>query len=129
MVAHVGMGVRKVAKRIQFRRDFTIGVEEHQIQRVLPVLQERGRKFGMLVGVHFQLIDEHPSAHELVVDHLDDLVIGEQTCSQVSAAGSTALVIEGSPQDDCEHGLFLFGSDRQSLMPRNPMNLGERVER
>src|SRR5262245_46527600 len=98
--SHVRVGFRQVAERIQLRHEFAVGREEHQIERILPVLEERVGEIIAFAGILLEVVDQNPGAHKMIVNEAADAGFGEQTCSQVGPAGSTALVIEGPPENN-----------------------------
>ena len=53
-------------------------------------------------------IDQNPSADELAIDFLDHIGLGEQTCSQIGTARSTALIVQCTPQHYEVHQFILL---------------------
>jgi hypothetical protein len=51
-----------------------------------------------------RVVDNYCGADESLVEMMNHLRIGEQTCSQVRAAGSTTLVIGRPPGNESENG-------------------------
>ena len=87
----------EVTEGIQLGDERAVRRQEHQIQRILPILRERPGKrisvFGQPVGV----VNQDPRTDKRVVDSVNDVRFGEQTCSQIGAAGSTTLLVESAP--------------------------------
>ena len=93
----------QVVERIEFFNESPVSVQEHQIQRIAPVIRERLRESIAVCGELLGLIDEDPGADEGLVESVNHSGIGEQTCSQQSAAWSTTLIVKRPPQHDGKH--------------------------
>lgn len=102
-ISHVRVNSRKVPKVIKLRYQAAIRVQENQLEGELPVGKQTSgqRVAGSLILL--QIINQDESAHELLVQSINHTAMGEQTCSQVGAAGSATLVVKRPPQEDGEN--------------------------
>ena len=79
-------------------------------------------------GPLFEVVNEDRRADEPLVEFSDHFGVGEQTCSQVGAARSTTLILEGAPRDDREDRLRLLSGQRLHRVDGPPVDLEELEE-
>ena len=127
-MSHILVGGPQIPKRIQLVDKIPVRIEEHQIQRKLPVLSASAGEF-ISPGCEFpRVVHENPGRNKRVIDLLNDDGLGEQTCSQVGSAGSTTLIIEIPPHDDGENRTILFPSLLNGPFRFHPVNIQKPVE-
>jgi len=107
-VSHIGMGIAQVQKRIELVDESSLRVEKHQVQWKLPVFGQSGGKGIPLLATLLSVINQYPGDNKCLVDCLNHGGVGEQTCSQVGATGSTALIVQSPPEHDRQYRPLLF---------------------
>ena len=122
---HVAMDAGKILEGVQFRDERAFcrarrRRQKHHFHGILPVIDQL---FGQLIaafGPLLDIVDDGRCADKISVESANHFGIGEQTCSQVGATGSAALVAERPPGDDGENRPAQAARPRQGLIDRHP---------
>ncbi len=91
---HVWMHAGEIVVRVQLRNELAIRGKKHHLHGVLPLGRQVLRQLVAPGSQLLDIIDDGAGANKTSVEPMSDFRVGEQTCSQVGAAGSAALVFE-----------------------------------
>lgn len=119
----VRMNSRKILEGIQFRDRPASGRKKYQFEWILPFGRQLPGQRITTLGLFLRVVDDYGGAHKTLIESGDHLVVGEQTCSQVRAAGSAALILRRSPRHDGKNGSARAARLCQCLIDRHPINV------
>jgi len=122
------MHPREVLMRVHLRDHLEIRGEKNHLHGVFPMGSELLRQRIAGLGPLLHLIDDDGGVDKTLVQPVDDVAVGEQTCSQVGAARSAALVLERAPGDDGEDRPIPPPRLGHDLIERRPVDLEELEE-
>lgn len=87
----------KVVEGIEFAHDPSFRRQEHYVERMFEIRGQFFRQRASFVRQGLHVFFQDPGTHKPIIDLLYDRGFREQTCSQVGAAWSAALVVKVSP--------------------------------
>lgn len=99
---NIRMHAGKIPIGIEFRNHRAGGRQEHHLDGIFPLSRQQLGQLITLCRPLLHVVNDRGRADEVVIETVNYLWIGEQTCSQVGTAGSAALIFKRPPRNDGE---------------------------